>query len=196
MKRGLTDIIDAKRGTTQINKIMRGTTLIWEKVVGFNDPVIIIPSGTNQIPAPDNVSHASWNREAVTVQQFAEYSEMTTIAASKAKGVHIQGAPNLTVICEFQDAGYGSIILAVGRGAEARYGGSYTFQNDTLTVPAGGVGITLQRERLPDGWVKLRVDSTSASGLHDNFVIQWVAADGPSEVGVKARFRNPKMFYN
>jgi len=32
MKRGITDIIDAKRGTTQISKIMRGTTLIWENV--------------------------------------------------------------------------------------------------------------------------------------------------------------------
>ena len=33
MKRGLTDIIDAKRGTTQISKIMRGVFLIWQKVV-------------------------------------------------------------------------------------------------------------------------------------------------------------------
>jgi len=35
MKRGLTEIIDAKRGTTQINKIMRGVVLIWEKVADF-----------------------------------------------------------------------------------------------------------------------------------------------------------------
>ena len=34
MKRGITNITDAKRGTAQISKIMRGTVLIWEKA-GF-----------------------------------------------------------------------------------------------------------------------------------------------------------------
>ena len=33
MKRGITNITDAKRGITQISKIMRGTVLIWEKIV-------------------------------------------------------------------------------------------------------------------------------------------------------------------
>ena len=40
MKRGITNITDAKRGITQISKIMRGTVLIWEKVVAWAQIVV------------------------------------------------------------------------------------------------------------------------------------------------------------
>jgi len=62
MKRGITDIIDAKRGTTQISKIMRGTVLIWEKV---SAPVYI--DQPNLIEFPNDYSNSYWTKIGATI---------------------------------------------------------------------------------------------------------------------------------
>ena len=62
MKRGITDIIDAKRGTTQISKIMRGIVLIWEKV---SAPVYI--DQPNLIEFPNEYENAYWSKSGATI---------------------------------------------------------------------------------------------------------------------------------
>jgi len=78
MKRGLTDIIDAKIGTTQISKIMRGTVLIWEKVVSAALAInIITPTEGQEITGDVNITFELFNESSINIITPTEGQEIT-----------------------------------------------------------------------------------------------------------------------
>jgi len=78
MKRGLTEIIDAKRGTTQINKIMRGTILIWEKVISAALAVnILTPIEGQEITGDVNITFELLGSTGINIIIPTEGQEIT-----------------------------------------------------------------------------------------------------------------------
>jgi len=78
MKKGLTDIIDAKRGTTQINKIMRGTILIWEKVISAALAInILTPTEGQEITGDVNITFELLGSTGINIITPTEGQEIT-----------------------------------------------------------------------------------------------------------------------